>query len=272
MKRLIALFMVVVVSSFALASCGSNKTTQVTAKQKFFEATVLSVNTGSLLVEPDEGTAERESADQIQIETSNTSEGNSLLYLSEATIGDKIQIGYLDNIKESFPAQINEVFQISLIETAQNVQWTRIPMVMIDGKMYYDTGKESTITGRCGVMDGEITSTVDGTQIPTEDNQSNFGSGYEYQYGSENTIEIFMNEKWWVFEYRSGDGSQIRFGESWYNTADLSEETISWIHRHNTLTEEEQLAISYIPVDLLALMGLSKSDDNVTIDGGTYLK
>ena len=32
---------------------------------------------------------------------------------------------------------------------------------------------------RCGsTMDGEITSTVDGTEMPTEDNQSNFGSGW----------------------------------------------------------------------------------------------
>ena len=34
-------------------------------------------------------------------------------------------------------------------------------------------------------MDGEITSTVDGTEIPTEDNQSNFGSGFGYQYGAD---------------------------------------------------------------------------------------
>ena len=47
-------------------------------------------------------------------------------------------------------------------------------MVMVDGKLYHDTGKESTISGRCGVMDGEITSTVDGSEIPTKDNQSNF--------------------------------------------------------------------------------------------------
>lgn len=40
-------------------------------------------------------------------------------------------------------------------------------MVMVDGKLYYDTGKESTISGRCGVMDGEITSSVDGFEIPT---------------------------------------------------------------------------------------------------------
>ncbi len=52
---------------------------------------------------------------------------------------------------------------------------------------------------RCGTMDGEITSTVDGTEIPTEDNQSNFGSGFGYQYGADDTIEIYMNEKWFVF-------------------------------------------------------------------------
>ena len=34
----------------------------------------------------------------------------------------------------------------------------------------------------------------------TKDNQSNFGTGFEYQYGAANTIEIFMNEKWIVFE------------------------------------------------------------------------
>ena len=28
----------------------------------------------------------------------------------------------------------------------------RIPMVMIDGVMYYDAGRESTVSGRCGVI------------------------------------------------------------------------------------------------------------------------
>lgn len=35
-----------------------------------------------------------------------------------------------------------------------------------------------------------------------DDNQSNFGSGFAYQYGADDTIEIYMNEKWFVFEYR----------------------------------------------------------------------
>ncbi len=83
-----------------------------------------------------------------------------------------------------------------------NKMWDRIPMVRVSGKLYYDTGRESTISGRCGNMDGEITSTVDGTEVPIEDDQSNFGSGFGYQYGADDTIEIYMNEKWFVFEYR----------------------------------------------------------------------
>ena len=74
----------------------------------------------------------------------------------------------------------------------------RIPMV--DGELYMDTGYDSTIEGRCGVMDGEITSTVDGTERPIKDNQSNFGKDIGYQYGTtEGTIEIYQNEKWRIF-------------------------------------------------------------------------
>ena len=77
--------------------------------------------------------------------------------------------------------------------------WDLIPMVRVDGKLYLDTGKEST-AARCGNMDGEITSQVSGSECPSEDGQSNFGTGYGYQYGaSEGTIEILMNGKWWIF-------------------------------------------------------------------------
>lgn len=106
-------------------------------------------------------------------------------------------------------------------------------MVMVDGKLYYDTGKESTISGRCGVMDGEITSSVDGSEIPTKDNQSNFGTGFEYQYGADNTIEIFMNEKWIVFEQREGAGNQVRYGDRMVDAEGLSKETLVSFERLN---------------------------------------
>ena len=75
-----------------------------------------------------------------------------------------------------------------------------IPMVMINKVIYIDTGKESIAEREDSLFDGEITSTVKQSQIPTENNQSNFGTGYGYQYGTEETIEIYINGKWWVFK------------------------------------------------------------------------
>jgi len=129
----------------------------------------------------------------------------------------------------------------------------RRPMVMVDGELYYDTGKESTIEARCGVMDGEITSSVDASEKPTENNQSNFGSGYGYQFGPEGTIEIRMEDgKWYVYEKGSGEG-KIRFGntDKWYDKGYLSEETIEWLYWYNSLTGEEQLAVNAVPKELL---------------------
>lgn len=74
------------------------------------------------------------------------------------------------------------------------------PMVMIGGKLYMDSGRKSDIDGRCGVMDGQITSSVAPEQRPTADDQSNFGTGLDYQIGAEpGTVEIFMNEAWEIF-------------------------------------------------------------------------
>lgn len=80
-----------------------------------------------------------------------------------------------------------------------------IPIVMVNGELYYDTNKESETYERCGLMDGKITSSVGRSEVPTEDNQSNFGTDYEYQYGTDGRIDILINEKWAVFEKRTED-------------------------------------------------------------------
>ena len=85
--------------------------------------------------------------------------------------------------------------------TTTESQKDMILMVMVKGKLYFDTGRESTADSRCGMMDGEITSAVERWEEPTEDDQSNFGIGYGYQIGvEEGTIEVYMNGKWLVFE------------------------------------------------------------------------
>ena len=134
-------------------------------------------------------------------------------------------------------------------------------MVMVDGRLYYDTGEESSVDARCGVMDGEITSSVDGSEVPTKDNQSNFGTGFGYQYGANDTLEISMNGKWIVFAQRDGTGSQVRFGDRMVDRDSLSKETLAWLEWYNSLSEEERMAISMIPPDLYGQLGFPGTED-----------
>lgn len=73
-------------------------------------------------------------------------------------------------------------------------------MVMVDNTLYQSAGEVSTVDGRCGNMDGEITSqTANGTDAPTENGQSNFGTGYGYQRIDDH-IEVLIDNQWIVFE------------------------------------------------------------------------
>lgn len=80
-------------------------------------------------------------------------------------------------------------------------------LLMVDDKLYYCTGRESTATQKCGVMDGNIETTVEKGEIPTENNQSNFGTGYGWQRSSNQyEIEVFM-------PYNSLENKWMRFVE-----------------------------------------------------------
>lgn len=157
-----------------------------------FQAEILEIHGGNYLVKPVEGSWELNSADRIEVPIRNAHPS------PEPEIGDVIEIEYSGEILETYPAQIADVYGIKIIKEAET--WDLIPMVMVNGTLYLDTGHESKIEARCGVMDGEITSQVDGNKQPSVDDQSNFGTGYGYQYGAtEGTIELFMNGKWWIF-------------------------------------------------------------------------
>ena len=151
---------------------------------------------------------------------------------------------------------------LSVSESGEQAQYDVIPMVMVGGRLYYDTGRESTLETRCGLPDGTIDSTVEGSEIPTQDNQSNFGAGFDYQYeADDDTLEIFIDGKWMVFEHREGTGRQVRFGDKMVDEGALSEETLEWLEWFNSLPETEQLAISSIPQDLLEAAGILDAQD-----------
>ena len=239
-----------------------------------FKANVLEINDQTYLVEPVEGSDELKSSDRIVVSMKNMNPS------PEPKVGDVIEITYDGSIAESYPAQITEVYGIKVVEAVpeESEQWDLIPMVMINGEIYMDTGHKSTVEARCGMMDGEITSTVDGTEQPTQDNESNFGTGYGYQYGSrEGTIEIYMNEKWWIFateevrqQIQFPSEGTVAFQDKTFNKSDLSAETLEWLENYNSLSKEEQLAISYIPPEFYELCGYPTAEDMIAEETISY--
>ncbi len=73
-------------------------------------------------------------------------------------------------------------------------------LMMVDGQLYQGAGRESDRDGRCGMMDGQITDSVERNLIPSRDGQSNFGAPYGYQYGDNGELEVNMEGRWMVFE------------------------------------------------------------------------
>lgn len=189
-------------------SCNNKDKVVVCSLDSIFQAKILGIFDSYYLVEPVEGSPELRSSDRIEVKIEHLD--SSL----EPKVGDIIEIIHSGEIMESDPARLQDVYSIRVVKEETQEQWDLIPMVMVDGKLYLDTGMESSVEARCGVMDGEITSSVDGTKKPTQDGESNFGTGYGYQYGpQEGTIEIFMNEKWWVFATEDVR-QEIQFPES----------------------------------------------------------
>lgn len=82
------------------------------------------------------------------------------------------------------------------------------PCVKVDGVIYKDTGYcDSMVT--CGTMDGEITSSVDGSKLPEENDQSNFGEEYGYQRSAEGLIVVMIDDEWRIFRDVESDDQSI---------------------------------------------------------------
>ena len=115
---------------------------------------------------------------------------------------------------------------ISQYSGSEDENWAKVPMIRVNGVLYLDTGYNSSSERKCGTMDGEITSQVSGSQTPVEDDQSNFGAGYGYQYGSiAGTIDLYMNGNWRIFateEVRQ----ELQFS-SQYNDVDKIDKALS---------------------------------------------
>ena len=223
MKKLIALVLALV-CVLAMAGCNTKSMNYIIENKPSVTGVVEEVHEDYIIVYSEEADGYPNGSHwSISLNVENKDS------YTDVVVGDEIVFYYDGMAMETDPLRVSTVYAITLktpadrtvneaIEEtdAESLEETivggdLIPMVMVNGEIYMDTGHESTLEARCGMKDGIITSTVDRTEMPTKDNESNFGTGYGYQYATEGTIEVYMNDKWCVFatekalENSSGD-------------------------------------------------------------------
>lgn len=117
--------------------------------------------------------------------------------------------GKANGVQESQPAErvktdteLIETVEMEPTEISEKEEFVR--MVMTNDKLYTDTGEISNIL-RCGVTDFSFDISVEQGE-PKENNQTNFGIGYDGQYGTrENRIEVLIDDEWHIFAYNENN-------------------------------------------------------------------
>lgn len=76
--------------------------------------------------------------------------------------------------------------------------------------------------------------------------------------GTHDGFEVYIKSN---FEYTTHENADvIKYHELYFSKSDLSGETVEWLEWYNSLTEEERLAISYVPHELYTY------DNSETVD------
>lgn len=97
---------------FILAGCSTVKIKEDILEEPNFSGRVVDVHDRSILVEVDEGEDERRSSDLISVSLDAELEESQTTFAA----GDPVRVYYDGSIAESYPAQVNNVYYISLIE------------------------------------------------------------------------------------------------------------------------------------------------------------
>lgn len=85
-------------------------------------------------------------------------------------------------------------------EVEEKMLGDRIPMIMVEEYIYLDTGEKMPVEIDDMAILGNITSEVAGSEIPTQNGQSNFGCvGSKYAYFDDG-IAVMINNEWQYFK------------------------------------------------------------------------
>lgn len=126
-------------------------------------------------------------------------------------------------------------------------------LVMVNDVVYKNTGYICSAIS-CGTMDGTIDKTLDSKDTPTENNQSNFGTGYNYQYSTEGQIVVDI------------DGEKYIFRDSKLTDSSIPIEVANFTATIKEVRNDGQLLVTFVDMDD---MFVSLADGDYVVDGST---
>lgn len=198
MKKILSLLFVLVCFS-ALTSCG--KTTEsIIENEPSVKGTV--VEAGETFITIDMDFSENENL--AIVSTGGIKNKDSY---TSFEIDDVVTVYYDGTILETYPVQIQNVELILRTgkdgSSAESTSAAVMPQaVMVGGKLYMSTGAEKKDEKVDGA-DGEIVSSVSSEELPTDNGQSNFGTGFKYKILDEKRIVVNIDGKLILFAVKS---------------------------------------------------------------------
>lgn len=111
-KKIYSSICLLCLAVFMLCACGKqgNPIADNESETITFQATVIEINNDTILVKPVDGSSELNSADKFSILNDKN---------LELQVGNLLEITYNGDIMESYPAQLGEVYEITVIEQAE---------------------------------------------------------------------------------------------------------------------------------------------------------
>ncbi len=143
------------------------------------------------------------------------------------------------------------------------VEYDKAPMLMVDGDMYISTSKIS-YEPRCGNCDGEITSVVDSTMIPTKNDESNFGK-FAYQLWGNDEIHVSIDGKWHIFKKINKNSSSAAVENTISFDEVMNRSSVVFIGKLDSYNSETKI-LTVQNVNTLAGYVEEKGNINVNVD------
>ena len=158
-----------------------------------------------------------------------------------------LEKGSLDDVDDD---TLTTLTDMGWLVPEQKEDW----QVMLGGVVLRCTGRAAKV--KCGTADGTLTSCVAVNQTPKEDGQSNFGCrDIEYIRLGESAAAVKLEGSYVLF---LADGI-VEYEGDFFAADQLSQETLDWLERYNSMPEEAQRSTSMVPPDLIVNRGTDRA-------------